>query len=242
MKTKLYVNLVLSLLAIAIAHGQVEFSGKYEQDFDTLPKKIKKRFAGSEQLGAQFEIDALPGWQLTKLGGAEGRQLVMIESAGADGAGAVYSFGHTGDADRSLGSVSTGALSMAFGLALINKSGKVLNQVDMFFDGEVWRNPHRTKNMLRFSYGLSGGGISTANYLTSPEMKPYKAFDVSGENVGGEDSALDGKSDLNRKKIKGTLRNINWQPDQILFLAWANRDDRGLGAGLAIDNLTITSN
>lgn len=219
------------------SYAEVKFNGKYEQNFDSLTENAK--FPDTKTPNFQADFDPMAGWQLAKIEGNEKSVVTLNVDTGTLGYGALYSYGHEGGADRSLGSISTASISTAFGLALVNSTNKTLKKVTVAFDAEIWRNPTREPTALVFAYGFSGAQINSENYLSSTDMIPNEELNVLGPVTGRDALPVDGKADFNRVKVKGSIDNLQWKPGETLFLRWSNLDGPGSGSGTAVDNLVI---
>lgn len=239
MVAKPLIALLLALAGSFTAKAQIEFSGRYDQSFDTLLKTGRKILPGTGTVGVQSDIPSLDGWQLTRIGGTgAGLPIVLIPGEGELGEGRLYSFGHAGDNNRSLGALSTNGASMAFGVALVNKTGRALQKVIIKFAGEVWRGSSRAQDVFSFSYGFSSSSLKNDNFLTSPEMQGFAELDLRAPVVGSN-TPTDGKSEKNRIENSAVLKNLNWLPNQTLFLSWRAEDAPGHGAGLGIDDFSL---
>jgi hypothetical protein len=232
--------LIIVSLGPLDGYSEVKFTGKYEQNFDSLIEAEK--FPETKTQDLQTNFGQMPDWQLAKIAGPETSAVTLNIDSGKLGYGAIYSYGHEGDSNRSLGSISTGNISTAFGLALVNSTGKTIEKVSISFDAEIWRNPTRAPTALLFSYGLSGGQIKFDNYLSSTDMILHEDLNVLGPVTGRDAQPVDGKAEFNRVPISGFITNLQWKPGEKLFLRWANPDGPGSCSGTAMDNFVIQAN
>lgn len=238
---KIFVSFAITLVLTVCSLAQIPFHGKYEEDFDSLLKKGKQKIANTAEVGVQAELPMLSGWQVAKIGGKSENEVPLEPSEGEAGTGRLFSFGHQSDTNRSLGALSTEALSTAFGVALINKTGKTIDRIEARFTAEVWRGASRKQDVFTCWYGLSTNSIKLSDFLTSSAMQPMASLNVEGPDVGRSNVAFDGKAESNRREIKASIENLRWAPDAILFLSWHVEDSRGHGAGLAMDDFSLTA-
>jgi hypothetical protein len=224
------------------------------EDFDTL--------AGTG-LGDIVDWEnnvTLTGWYLFRVlsgGGSDPVESYQV-SDGGHNSGKFHSFGTT-STERALGSVGNGNFGgfnpdVTTGIApgdvagwiavsFINNMGTALDQFTMHYDGEQWRdggNDPAFSQTMEFEYGI---GSTFDTVMTW--HKPGASFNfVSPQNTTTA-GALDGNKDdiamVNREAgIGGTVTGVGWDPDEILWLRWVERNDNAFDHGLAIDNFSFS--
>ena len=209
----------------------------YTQDFDSI---VATAGAFSSTSGTQAAIPGLTGWSGVKLGGTGSTAMNLSADAGTGTTAALYSYGAASATDRALGSLASGTNIPGFGAAFVNNTGATLTSFTLNFTSEFWRSSTSAQNILSFAYGLSGGGITSANYLSSASMTSFSSLNVVGPVPVTTNGALNGNDAANQAAINQTLALV-WNPGDTLFIRWQDANDLGNDAGLAIDNLTFTA-
>ena len=229
---------IAGLAAVSASlHAQISFTGLYNQDFDSLGT-TRHDLADSQSTALAL---GLAGWSAARTSSPTTNTDFGVDvwaASNANTAG-LYNFGSTSEAtDRSLGSVSYNT-TYAFGARFTNSTGGEIDSLTISFDAEFWRTTASTIQSTAFHYGFIGGSINATNFLTAT------ATSVSQLSVTAPSSAsslvLDGNLSGNRASISYTLTNLNWAPDQVLFIRWQDSDQSGHEAGIAIDNLSLST-
>ncbi|HVU08842.1 MAG TPA: lamin tail domain-containing protein [Verrucomicrobiae bacterium] len=181
-------------------------------------------------------ISAMDGWygfaaSSSKFGATDGDQTT----------GGQISFGLPNDSNRALGLLATSSTGKtAFGVRFINGTGLTLNQINLQFTGEVWRQSDTPKT-LQFYYFVDPTGTA-AFPTTATAFIP--ALDVSIPTVAADSGgvAVDGTSPANQTNLLVQNQVItNWPPGAALWLVWQMTDDTGKAQGLGIDDLTFSA-
>jgi len=228
---------VLSLQVITQA--QISYAGgSYTQNFDTLPTSGTFTLTGA----GPFALDSAPinaagltGWSLAKYAGTGANPTFLVGTGSANN-GAAYSFGAASAPDRALGSVSSGTVISRFGVSFTNTTGVTITQFTLAYTGEQWRHAGAAvANKLNFSYAIGATDINTGTFTN------VTALDFTGLVTTTTTSALDGNAAANRTAITTTVNGLNWASGQTLVLRWTDIDDSGSDDGLAIDDLTFTT-
>ena len=170
-----------------------------------------------------------------KLGASEGDQST----------GGLISFGLTNSppasTNRALGLLATSSTGpTAFGLRLINGTAQVLNQMNLHFTGELWRQSAVAKQ-LAFGYYIDPG---TTNGFSTNLTAAIPSLNVSFPTVPADTSPVpvDGTASANQVALGVSGQTIsNWPPGTALWLVWSMADAAGKGQGLAIDNLSFSA-
>ncbi len=240
--------LALALLAVAgAAQAQVAFTGAYSQNFDSL--------ASSGTANAWTDNSTLAGWYMRRVDDVNGVLADQYNAGdGTSNAGAVYSFGTVGSAERALGSIGSGSVeNSAYGVRLTNNTGGDIDSVDIAYTGEEWRdggNTNPVAQVLHFSYSLTSttigadtqtsGGVS--GYHADPNFTTATAFDVVSPVFGTSATSLNGNAAANRVAITGTLSLATpWHAGSDLWIRWVDVNDIGNDIGMGVDDLSITA-
>lgn len=206
------------------------FDTYYRQNFDT----IAYSYAGA----APFTT--LPrGWFAQETGsGADGNYRAAYgEFAG----GMIYSFGDSLSTERALGSVGSGSVTRSdYGSAWINRTGKVVNNIEITFMGEQWRQgrPGRASgpDTLHFSYAKNAASIGSGSYATATAL----SF-VAPVTTGVLSTPMNGNLPANRRRVNGLIPNLALQPNDTLWIRWSDFDSESFDDGLGIDSFSLAA-
>jgi hypothetical protein len=199
----------------------ISLSGSYAQDFDTL--------ANSGSANVWADDGTLAGWYATE---DEYRA-----STGSSTAGALYSFGDAGSAERALGSLASGTTgTIHYGARFVNDTGLTVTSLTVTYTGEQWRDSGNTsQHTLEFSFQVG----ATVDDLTSGTWTDVDALDFTGPAASGSSGALDGNAAANRTTLSQAIA-IAIPPGQEIMLRWTDVNDDGSDHGLGIDDLAIS--
>jgi fibronectin-binding autotransporter adhesin len=203
-------------------------------DFAT-PQSSSASAPGGLGLGA---ANQMPGWYAfgvnnNNFGAQSGDKTVGgIISFGADG---TAGSDHT---NRALGTIGTKESGLTtFGLELVNNSGGSLNQINLSFLGELWRQDS-TQKSLNIGYKLGG----TTLPLSGTTAIPAAQLSFASGNLG--DPAVAGVSaPIQTSNISSGNINLSsaWGQGQALWLTFGISDASANGQGIAIDNFHFTA-
>ncbi len=241
MRRSLQVLSAAAVLAIgSYASAGVSVPGfTYAENFDTLPSTGTSTLAGTAVVGVQATLPGGTGWEGVRAGGTGTTDITFVANPGSGTAGALYSYGSTGSGERALGALASGTVIAAFGVELVNNSGLDWTDFTLSFTAEFWRSSTSAQNYLTFAYGVSGGGLTSANYLTDAAMAAWAPLDVVGPLPVATNGALDGNLPANQALVSSTV-NVFVPAGSSLFIRWTDFNDAGNDAGLAIDQVGMT--
>lgn len=225
-----------SLLASAGAMASVSYTGgsTVDQNFNGLPSSATL----SATTGAQITLAGI-GWEVAKIAGTGTTATPYFVDAGTTNSGGVYSYGLTTTAaDRALGALASGSNTVAFGVEIVNNSGAALSAFTISFLREEYRTATSTQNILAFAYGLSGGGATSANYLSATSGL---IATTAGDITGTAPVTTNGAAYTNLGTGTVTITGINVPVGGSIFLRWQDNNDLGNDAGLAINNFTFSA-
>lgn len=206
------------------------FNTYYNENFDGL---------GSTN-GATPAFTTLPsGWFVSEIGtnGDQTYRVAYGELAG----GNTYSFGDSGSTERALGSIGSGSLNIShYGSAWVNKTGQTINNVEVKFTGEMWRQgrPGRTNgpDTLHFSYATSAKSIDSGNYIRLSTLNYYSSI-----TNGTLNTPMNGNLPAHKTKVANVIANLSLQPNDTLWIRWSDYDSESFDDGLAIDSFSIAA-
>lgn len=238
----------LGMLVSSARAAVILASSTYSQNFDgTIADTTTVTGAFSSTIGVQAAIPAgslgSTGWDGVKRAGTGSTNMNFVVDNGGANSGALYSYGSTAsgnvnpDIERALGSLSSGSNSGVFGVEFVNNTGGTINDFKISYVGEFWRSSTSasgTPNTLTFGYEVGAPGSTT--YLTSATALPLASLNLVGPAPVAANGPLNGNLPANQSPQSGTLTGLNWAVGQSLYIRFADTDDQGSDAGLAIDN------
>lgn len=216
----------------------INFDGSYTQDFDSLLS------AGSRNEWANNST--LSGWHLFSQPTSTPITTYTASSGGSN-LGSFYSYGTTSSSDRALGGLGggnsyfdnpeAGAIAGWIAFSAINATGTTLNNLEIRFDGEQWRNgSNATPQTMVLEYGF-GDSFE----LVTDWIQPGGNFDWTSPLASLGSEATDGNAEGLVANRGGILSELNWAAGQQLWIRWVERNDEGNDHGLAIDNVSLTA-
>lgn len=194
---------------------------------------------GSTALNATVGVhNALAGttFVATKVSGT-GTTLSLLADDGTSNSGRLGSLGTGASTERALGALGSGSTVTAFGVEIINNSGQDLTGIDLDFDREVWRSSTSTQNILLAAWAVSGGAVTSSNFLSAAGMTLEATCNLVGEPFLASNGAEDGNADA----VSVSCSISTLIPDgESLYIRWTDTNDIGNDAAIAIDNLQVT--
>ncbi len=238
MRPGIFVRLGLLLLGAAAASAQIPYSGRvYAQNFDGLPAAGTFAVSGVGPVAlAASPINAtgLNGWSFGLLPGSTGSSVRFFVDNGVASGGGTYSYGPTGSANRSLGSLASNAVASRFGAVFVNSGSTPIQALTVSYVGQQWRNGGSgTPNILRFSYAVGASDIANGTFVEEPSL--HFAAPVATGAAG----PLDGTATANQTALSAQLTGLAWAPGQTLVMRWTDVNDPGADDGLAIDDFVL---
>lgn len=199
----------------------IMFTGEYSQNFDSLQKTPEN------SLSPWGNNATIEGWY-------SNRENYLVNK-GTGVTASLYSFGQPNDGDRALGSVASGSTGeIRYGAEFTNAiAGKAINELEIKYTGEQWRNASTNKQKLLFEFGATATSLGSNSYTSIAQLD----F-TSPQNLAGN-TDLNGNAAANRTALSFTIKNLNLAPDAVFWVRWRDPDDTGADHGLAIDDFSI---
>jgi uncharacterized protein len=227
----------------------VNFTGStYTQTFDTL--------ATSGTNNPWTNDSTIVGWSLFRPTSATNLTSVAIPTYnandGSSNTGSFYSYGAATGAtsnDRALGGLASGgayfgtpasgALAGWIAFAATNTSGSTINNLNIKFNGEQWRDGGNTtlatQSMLfQYGFGNTFDAVSTWN-------TPGVSFNWTSPVATATAGAVNGNVAGLVTNVGGALNSLNWANSDTLWLRWIENNDVGNDHGLAIDDFSLSA-
>lgn len=217
--------LVLAAVATAASSfAQINYSGSYFQDFDSLP---------SGGTGITWN-DNLPTANMQGWYASQGTFDADNGNATTPG---LYSYGTTVPGERALGSVSLPGALIVYGLRMLNTSGSTITSLSMQYYMEQWRRGSNTAETVDFGYQHLATNLFGGTWL------PNTALDLNAVNLTGLPNAIDGNDFGPPNKVlkSSTINGLNWTSGSELWVRWLHQGNSS-GHGLAIDEFHIQTN
>ena len=260
LKTTVAYLLPLFLLNQSLVQAATTVSytgGSYTQDFNSLPYTsgtsvntnnpvtlggvtytLPSGANATYDFGASTASNGL-GLSSTMSGWYGGAQTANFlgASAGDQTKGGVISFGALTGSNRALGLSSTSTSGLTtFGVEIVNNTGATLNQIDLQFTEELWRQ-QTTQQVMNMGYTISSSP-SAAMPLTGTTSLGSFSF-ATGTATSGAQSAPISTASYN---ASGTSASVgNWAPGTALWITWQTSQSSGGSQELAIDNLSFSA-
>ena len=231
-------------------------SNSYSQDFNGLgTNSVPSVFPASN--GVQVSLGAITtntvnGWYGAKIAGTNAITATdLLANAGTTSTGTLYSFGNANDTNRSLGTIATGATTMAFGALIRNETGGTITNVKVSFTAEFWRNSIPSSaassaetNVLYFGYGkIDGTANSVSNFLISSNALSQTNLNITGPTpvaYGTTPVNLDGSLPANQVPFSNVAVPLSLAAGEMAFVRWQDKDNTGFDAGIGIDNFVLS--
>jgi hypothetical protein len=146
--------------------------------------------------------------------------------------------------NRALGLLtSTKSGMVAYGVALVNNTGKTLNLINLSFIGELWRN-NPLQQPLTVGYLIDPSGTSSTfptNDVINGTLNPINDLTVTFPTSLATE-VLDGAQPENQTNLTVSGFSIaDWAPDSTLWIVWQAQTTAGGAQDVAIDNVSFSS-
>lgn len=231
--------MALALLACAgAAPAAIVYTGTtYTENFDSLPGVTVAPAPFSATIGLQFPLNAhgVAEWQVAKIAGTGTTAMGLLASEGSSNSGGIHSLGAVGSGERALGLLASGTNVPGMGVEITNGTAFVVTDATITFNREVWRTSTSTLNRMLFSFGTSGGTITSTNFLTDATM----TLNPSGDLVGLPFVATNGAIPVDSLAVVVNLTGLSIAPGSSLFLRWTDFNDVGNDSSIGIDDFTL---
>lgn len=234
----------LFILGMAVAAGAANASltigGSLtaSENFDGLPTTTQTGLFGTT-LGFQTLVTG-SSFEGTKLSGTGTTGMSLVADDGSNNSGAVHSLGAAGSGERALGLLASGTNIAGIGVEIKNGSGLALTSITITFTQEDWRSSTSVSNTMSAAWGRTGGGATSADYISSASLSAVTDLDLVGPGPVASNGPLDGNDPLNQHLRTHTFTlGTPLANGDSLFVRWQDINDGGNDADLAIDNLNV---
>lgn len=206
------------------------FDTYYTEDFNSL----------SNEYGLELGFETLPTAWFAEENGANANTTYRV-AFGDYAGGNMYSFGDSVSTDRALGSIGSGSLNKStYGSAWINTTGEVIENVEINFTGEMWRQgrPLRATgpDTLHFDFAINAEGIGADGFTAYDLLSFYSPVEDGTLNV-----PTDGNEPVYQTEISGVIGSLSLMPNDTLWVRWTDYNSSSYDDGLAIDDFSIAA-
>ena len=201
------------------------------QNFDTLPASGSATWTNNS---------TLPGWFHARTGTGT----TIVANDGSSNAGNLYSYGTGTATDRALGSLGSGNAAVGnlfWGVRLQNNTGVTINQLDVSYVGEQWRNSAAAAQTIAFSYLVGSPTVTGSLAEFQSAGIAVTALDFTSPITGGAAGALNGNLAANRTAISFSITGLSIPNGTEVMLRWSDPDHTGADHGLSIDDFSVTA-
>lgn len=224
---RLFPNRVLSLATVFVAvcsHAAAvtitSIGAVYAQDFNTL---------AASGTGADLPAD----WSFAESG--DNTNGLFTAGTGSSATGDTYSFGV--DADRALGGLQSGSLLPLFGVYFENRSGGLIDTLEIAYTGEQWRlGAVDRADRLDFQYSVDATSLTTGTWTE------WDALDFLAPTAAAGVGIRNGNLDANRVAVAAAITGLTLVDEARIWLRWSDFDAAGRDDGLAIDDFRLVAN
>jgi|GEM_PF-2509473 len=226
-----------SLLQAQISPISYQQSGsRLEQSFNGLPTSgtVNLTGKGPHALHQLPSTTGMQGWYILQMTVNQPNTTFSTSTGSATGSG-VYSYGTSGQTNRALGSLAASSGVYAFGLALTNETGIILNRIKIRFLATQWRKGGSgNKNTWRFGYQYG----DSARLINDTLIKNSR-LDMGSIHTSSGAATLNGHLAINQLWIEDTITHIFWRPGETLILQWSDADETGSDDAMAVDDFSF---
>ena len=229
-------NLLLALLLFPVTfYAQVAMNGagSYNENFDNL--------LNSGSVNDWFENSTIPNWYSQRTS----TSTTYAASTGSGNFGGLYSYGASASNDRALGSIGSNNTSFggsfAHGVLLQNSGTDVVNNINLTYTLEEWRNGgSNAAQTVTVWYKVSTSRDTLLNPgLANTGWTEITALAGSSPVSSLTAGALDGNASANRVTLSEVLA-ATVSAGSYILIRWSDIDHTGSDDGLAIDDVSIT--
>jgi hypothetical protein len=225
--------LALCLLPI-ISNAQVSITGPgtYTQDFNSL--------LNTGTAIPWVDNSTVPNWFSQRTGTGT----TYNAGNGGSNSGGLYSFGLTGDANRSLGSVGSAnatAGNFAHGLQFKNDAGSTVTDFSVSYTMEQWRNGGTVNiHSMNFYYKISSTLITSLTPNNNVGWTTVNTLDAASPIATATAGALDGNLSANQVVLNSILLpGVALAAGEYIMFKWEDIDHPSSDHGLSIDDVTV---
>jgi hypothetical protein len=223
---------ILALPLVGFAQISITATGSSTQDFNSLLN------TGSGIPWA--DNSTIPNWYAQR----SGTGTTYNANNGGSNTGSLYSYGVTGETERSLGSIGSSnaaAGNFAYGVQLQNNAPTNVIDISLSFTLEQWRNGGSTAfHTLSFYYKKSSTVISALEPNNNTTWTAVPALNTTGPIASAVAAALVGNDPANQVVLTNiSIPGLVLLPGEFVMLKWEDPDHPGGDHGLSIDDVTI---
>jgi len=226
--------IALSFPLFGFSQVSITATGSYSQNFDGL--------ANTGTNIAWTDNSTIANWYCQK---STTGAVVYDAGTGSSTTGKVYSFGSTSSSERALGTLgSAGFGNGAHGIQLQNNSGTIVNNFQVSYTMEQWRDGGNTTpaaQQIRVYYKISSTAITALNPGANTGWTEITGLMTSSPIFTSTAGALDGNLPANKVTLTNiSASGISLNNGEYLMIKWEDPNHTGNDHGLSIDDVTIS--
>lgn len=221
----------------------------YNQNFDTLYSAVNGTVVNSPANRELSQVVWNSAGTGSMAGGTSGSgwwqngQTWVRAADGSNGAGGdnndATSWGADGSTERAFGLGSSTSSTASIGAFFTNNIGGTINQLNISFTGEQWRegvkNGTRLADTLVFEYSVDATSLTSGIWTEVPALD-FKSLQTNAVNFG----PLDGNDPANQQALTASITGLTIANNATLFLRWRSANNATGNDGLGIDNFSLT--
>ncbi len=231
MKKHLFALALLPLwAALAVCQTAItDMEVTYTQDFNTLDTISTANMTWTDN-------STLPAWYSNRY--------TYRGDNGSSNAGGLKSYGAFGSTERALGFLSSSSASPKAGWRLVNSTGDIIQSLQVSVRMEQWRQgnyttpPTRRDTVLfRYQVAATVTNCTTGTWTEVPQLM-LQAVDTQLAATAGV--AQNGNDPLHQANVSYRF-NVTIPDGQEIMITWADTNNYGGDAGMAIDDVSVTA-
>jgi len=148
------------------------------------------------------------GWVFSESG--TNANTTYTAGTGSGTAGDTYSFGPSGNTERSIGGLQSGSLIPSWGVGFTNNTGLTITSLDIAFTGETWRVGAASRtDGIDFQISVNATSITSGSWTDQNSLDYF--------NPG---QAMASGSMLHSAAISSTITGLNIAPGATFWIRW----------------------
>ena len=186
-------------------------------------------------LAASGTSTSMPaGWYFVETG--TGANTTYTAGTGSATSGDTWSFGASGNTERSLGTIQSTSVIPVIGGFFLNSTGSTISTLNITYVGEQWRLGATGRvDRLDFQYSLNATSLSNGTWTDA------NTLDFTAPITSGTIGAFDGNATANKVSISNVISGLSISNNSNFWIRWIDLNATGADDGLAVDDFSITA-
>lgn len=214
---------------ISYVSGDIIVSARNAVDLTTFGNSVCQDFNSLVSTGTGTSTTMPTGWFFSESG--SGADLIYSAGTGSSATGDTYSFGTTGNSDRTLGGLQSGSLAPTYGVRIYNNTGSTITNLNISYTGKTWRVAATSRSdRLDFQYSINATSLTTGTWTDENNLDYSNPGQVSTASGTVQHSA----------SINYTIQGLNIAQGSSVWVRWTDLDVSGSDDGMGVDDVCIT--